>query len=445
MPLPRGPRASGGRARPRLRAARRPPGRRRRCACRSSRSSAARLSGCRECLGVAGRDEQGTLSVGQELPRRRRVRGDHRRAAGDRLEDLVRDDAGGFRRRAEDPERAARCPVGVAEALVLDPGDPLDVGRARLEQRVELSAAGDGDGQLRHEPGRGEDRLEPVQRDQLAHEQEAPVRAPGRMEDPFLRADQADGEALARQAGEVGEESGALVGIGHGQVGCSERGAIDPGERASRRAPGREARAVGYPRVPERDQRVEDDRLSPGRPSGGRQVELAGIADDDDIEVVVSPEKQLQLGARRAGRALLRPPSTCARPPPRPRRGARARRRRHGGGTRSPGRFADTCARTSRNRGRGVKRLLQDLLDAELHASALVRTLLVVADDHLAHEPEREELDADDHEQHTEDEQRALSDRPAGDLDAGQVDQDAGSAQAEEQPEPPNRWSGRWP
>ena len=48
-----------------------------------------------------------------------------------------------------------------------------------------------------------------------------------------------------------------------------------------------------------------------------------------------------------------------------------------------------------------------------MHVTLLARdrALLVVARDHLADQPEREELHADDDEQHAEREQGALSDR----------------------------------
>src|SRR5262249_59858739 len=101
-----------------------------------------------------------------------------------------------------------------------------------------------------------------------------------------------------------------------------------------------------------------------------------------------------------------------------------------------PGRCADRSSRTSRSRGREVGRLLQDLLDPELAAPALVRPLLVMADDHLAQQAEGEELDPDDDEQHAEDEQRALADRSARDLDAREVDEDPCSAQPEQEAKP---------
>ena len=46
-------------------------------------------------------------------------------------------------------------------------------------------------------------------------------------------------------------------------------------------------------------------------------------------------------------------------------------------------------------------------------ALALADALLVEAADHLAEQPEREELQADDDEQHAEDQQRPVADRLA--------------------------------
>ena len=124
-----------------------------------------------QCVRLRRRHEQRALAVDEQLARRRRVRGDDGRAAGQRLEDLVRDDPSGFVGGAEDPERAVAAAELAGEALVVDPRDPLDVGGAIREQRLELARADDPKGDVRSEPRRREDRLEPVQRDQLSDEQ----------------------------------------------------------------------------------------------------------------------------------------------------------------------------------------------------------------------------------------------------------------------------------
>ena len=63
------------------------------------------------------------------------------------------------------------------------------------------------------------------------------------------------------------------------------------------------------------------------------------------------------------------------------------------------------------------------------------RGLLVLAREHLADQAEREELEADDDQEHAERQQRALADRVAESLDDGQVDEDRGSEQAEDETE----------
>ena len=55
--------------------------------------------------------------------------------------------------------------------------------------------------------------------------------------------------------------------------------------------------------------------------------------------------------------------------------------------------------------------LREDFLDVHVALLARERALLVVARDHLADQPEREELHPDDDEQHAERQQRALPDR----------------------------------
>jgi hypothetical protein len=60
----------------------------------------------------------------------------------------------------------------------------------------------------------------------------------------------------------------------------------------------------------------------------------------------------------------------------------------------------------------------------------------VVTRDHLAQQPEGEELHTDDDQEHAEREQGALADRVAGRLEHGQVDQDRRPDDAEEEPEP---------
>jgi hypothetical protein len=77
----------------------------------------------------------------------------------------------------------------------------------------------------------------------------------------------------------------------------------------------------------------------------------------------------------------------------------------------------------------------QDLVDVEFRLLTADRGLLVLAREHLADQAEREELEADDDQEHAERQQRALADRVAESLDDGQVDEDRDSEQAEDETE----------
>src|SRR6266516_6125305 len=89
---------------------------------------------------VSRRDEQGALPVDEQLARRRRVGGDERCRARERLERLVGDDTRGLGRRAEDSQRAACSLELLRQPLVLHPWSVLDVRWSPIEQRVELPA-----------------------------------------------------------------------------------------------------------------------------------------------------------------------------------------------------------------------------------------------------------------------------------------------------------------
>ena len=183
--------------------------------------------------------------------------------------------------------------------------------------------------------------------------------------------------------------------------------------RAGERA-GAEAPAVGDERVRERDERVEDDRPPARRAPCGRQVEVPRIADDHGVERRrASPSRssrgsaQRQRARRRRGphRPVVRAPSqtgTCCSRTSTP---ARAQARDHLGVARI------ARGRTCRSRGRARRALRALRRRAASARLALAHALLVVARDHLADQPEREELDADDDEQHAEHEQRPLADR----------------------------------
>ena len=192
----------------------------------------------RQRLGVAGGDEQRALAVDEQLARGRRVRGDERRPAGERLERLVRDHAARLRRGAEDAERAARALDLLGQVLVLDPLDPLDVGRALGEQPVELAAADDAERDLGREPRRGEDRLDAVERDQLADEERVEVlrRLPPGPEEALLGADEADRQPFGGRARPARRDAVRSAR-------CRRRRGRRAGARAGRPGAGRPQRA----------------------------------------------------------------------------------------------------------------------------------------------------------------------------------------------------------
>src|SRR6185369_3230537 len=85
----------------------------------------------------------------------------------------------------------------------------------------------------------------------------------------------------------------------------------------------------------------------------------------------------------------------------------------------------------ARSRGTG----LEDLFDVQLDPLLRAGSLLVLARDQLADEAEREELEADDDEQDSEDQQRPLADRVPFDLEERQVAEDNEAEESERHPE----------
>src|SRR5436190_10955181 len=78
----------------------------------------------------------------------------------------------------------------------------------------------------------------------------------------------------------------------------------------------------------------------------------------------------------------------------------------------------------------------EDLVDVELRPLTCPGALLVLARDQLADQAEGEELQAHDDEEHPEDQQRALSDCVAVDLDRCQVSEHRDAENSEQQAEP---------
>ena len=174
-------------------------GRRRRSARASARSPASRRTAAARAAGSPG----GTSSASRPSVSSSRAAGVsaviERRRAGDRLEGLVGNHARGLGARAEDAERAAGGLDLVRQIVVLDPRHPLDVPGPVVEEMLELAAADDAERDLGRERGGGEDRLEPVERDQLADEEgvKRALGLPARTEEPVLGADEAHLDASA--------------------------------------------------------------------------------------------------------------------------------------------------------------------------------------------------------------------------------------------------------
>ena len=171
------------------------------------------------------------------------------------------------------------------QQLVLDPRDPLDVRWAPLELRLELAAADEPERELGRDARRLEDRLEAVQRDQLADEEarERALGAPAGLEDALLRADEAHLDLRARQIPEPGQERRVRLGVRDDHVGGAQRDPVDGGERAGRERTGAEPPPIADERVGERDERVEDEWAAPRERPRERHVGVTGIAHEDGV------------------------------------------------------------------------------------------------------------------------------------------------------------------
>src|SRR4029079_8670338 len=163
------------------------------------------------------------------------------------------------------------------------------------EDRVELPAPDDLEVDLRREPCRGEDRVDALERDQLADEErdEALGRSPAGTEEPLLGTDEADRDLV--EACELREEARVCRGVGDHDIGGTEGPAVDRLERARGERARTKASAVADERVGERDERVEDHRASPCSASRRGKVEVAGVPDDQRVEVGPPPQQELDL------------------------------------------------------------------------------------------------------------------------------------------------------
>ena len=152
----------------------------------------------------------------------------------------------------------ARCSSS-GRAFVFHPRHATPRSRAGREQLLELTAADDAELQLRRAPRGLEDRLQPVERDQLADEQrgELASAAPSPAEDALFGADEADLDALC--AAPSSGKNPRAPRCRRRRDRRRERGAVDRTQRARRQRARREPRAI------------RDERVAPARRAGRRR------------------------------------------------------------------------------------------------------------------------------------------------------------------------------
>ena len=85
--------------------------------------------------------------------------------------------------------------------------------------------------------------------------------------------------------------------VGDDEVGTPEGAVVHRAKDPRSGRAGPEATAVADERVVERDQGVEHDRPATRRPLRGGHVEVPGVADHDDVGVVVPSPRERALGA----------------------------------------------------------------------------------------------------------------------------------------------------
>ena len=428
--FPRASRAIARPAPPRLRGPRTWPGRPRRGAAPSSRSPASRrIAAASAAASPAGR-----------AARRRRQSSSSRAAGVSAVTSgvphasawirLVRDHPPGLVGRCRRRRARSRRSGSPPEAARTRSREPIRRCRPLVEHAAELARADDPERNVGKQAGRPEDRLEPVQRDQLAdeeHLEHLPEAASPGLKTLILRAYEADLDPRARQLERLGEEARVLLRVRHDEICAPERDPVDSPQHPG----GAASPARSRPRSPTSVSQSETSGLkTSGRPTGdatrGRHVEVPGVADDHDVERALAPDSSRV--SVTATRAIAPSPSDhCVAAAPRAPRGARRPRRRRRVGRRSPARCADSRARTCRSRGRArnpAPASAEPRRRADPPARVSLESLLVVARDQLRQQAEREELDPDDDEQDAEGEQRPVADRLPGHLEHGQVGED---------------------
>ena len=149
---------------------------------------------------------------------------------------------------------------------------------------------------VRCEPCRGEDRLDALERDELADKERAELwrRLPAGTEQSVLGADETDLDD--GELSEVSEKSRVRLRVGDHEIRAAKGVPIDRLERTGYDRPRTEAPPVADERVGQRDKGVEDDRSPPRCSARGREVEVAGVADDESVEAAGSAPEQSRLG-----------------------------------------------------------------------------------------------------------------------------------------------------
>ena len=290
-----------------------------------------------ERLRIAGRDEERVATVGEQLARGRGVGGDER-ACRRRSSGMPCSGSRGppWRRcrrcRARSPRTGSR-PAG-PRTRPRGPTPRSAGGRSRSASSCPLPTTRNGISGA--SARRGEDRLEAVERDQLADEERVKRRLglpPGRRRAGPRRRRSRPRPRSAREAELLAEERGVRLGVGDDDIGAAKRSPVDEVDDAGAGRAAPEAAAVVDERVEEGHERIEDDGPPARDALGGRQVEVPGIADDQRVRVALGRPASGAGSARprrRAASAAARPTSCggaprrrgAARAPRRPRRAA---------------------------------------------------------------------------------------------------------------------------
>ena len=372
------------------------------------------------------------------------------RAAGEALEHLVRDDAGRLRARAEDAERAAGAAGTPSAAPDTGSTDVLDVrpagrrGAARAGRRRRRGTGPPGGAPPRRgsSPARGggsacRRRARGTARAAASRAGRARSSAP-----TSATSTRSSGRPKARR-----KNDGVRLRVRDDEVGASGRRRRSTIRRI--RAAGDHGRnrcAIADERVVERDERVEHDRPAPGDASRGRQVEVTGIADEDDVRLALLVARESTAPPSRT-RDICRSPSDQLLPPPDlpvPLDDLDAGAAEAGHDLRVPRRRR---GRTSRSRGPSrTDRSAEDLVDEprarDRPAPAAARRCWLVTSSE-SNPSERNWIPTTT----SRTPSRRSGRRPIASprqLDDREVDEDRGRRRLEStSPSPPNRWSGR--